>query len=168
MENKQIPDSRITSDKDEPNFPHRALNGRLNSNSFWNPLLTSATWMQVYLGLTKTVVGLVTQGYDVSWVMSYYVQTQSFGGEPQNMTHDSNDSKKLFTGNIDGDGSVTNAFARPIETILIRVEPVDCNGICQLRLEILGCNRPLTLSKVRGKVWRMQRCSLVNFLSIAV
>ncbi|XP_072049974.1 lactadherin-like [Amphiura filiformis] len=53
---------------------------------------------------------------------------------------------QLFLGNTDGNGYVTNIFDSPIETILIRIEPSECNLECQLRLEILGCNNSLALS----------------------
>ncbi|XP_072022959.1 lactadherin-like, partial [Amphiura filiformis] len=138
MENGQIPNSRITSEIEGPYDANKASDGRLNNNvGFWNK--GQSTWMQVYLGLTTTLAGLVIQGKDSNWVTSYYVQKQSFGGL-QYLTHDSNDSMKLFLGNTDGTTPVTNIFDSPIETILVRVEPHKWNGECQLRLELLGCS----------------------------
>ncbi|XP_072048489.1 uncharacterized protein [Amphiura filiformis] len=93
MENHQIPDSRITSEKDHLYFyTNRACKGRLNGITFWDTSTTSSSWMQVYLGLTTAVAGLVTQGNDPNWVMSYYVQMQSFGRELKYITHELNNS----------------------------------------------------------------------------
>ncbi|XP_066270107.1 lactadherin-like [Branchiostoma lanceolatum] len=90
---------------------------RLNSNlDFWTVSGQVGEWLQVDLGQTKDVTGVITQGRPNiadNWVTSYKLQYSTDGASFTTYAG-SDGSEMVFTGNTDGNTPVTNLLSNPI------------------------------------------------------
>ncbi|KAI8518018.1 hypothetical protein Bbelb_040350, partial [Branchiostoma belcheri] len=133
--------------------PHRA---RLNSPYGWTAASDDLhPYIQVDLGETKMVTGVVTQGRpgEDQWVRSYTIQYQ--GKDVGSIGRLGTTSVKwdtysegidgeptVFIGNSDSDTPVKQYLKKPICTRYLKIcpTPSDWHNACSMRLEILGYN----------------------------
>ncbi|XP_066293420.1 uncharacterized protein [Branchiostoma lanceolatum] len=136
-----------------PTGPHRA---RLNSPYGWTASVDDRQpYIQVDLGETKMVTGVVTQGKpgEDQWVRSYTIQYQ--GKDVGSISRLGTTSVKwdsysegvdgettVFNGNSDSDTPVKHYLKKPICTRYLKICPTpgDWHNACSMRLEILGYN----------------------------
>ncbi len=80
-------------------------------------------WMQIDLGESKAVAGVVTQGrVNSQFVRTFFVEHSNDG-----FAFSSVDSGNIFTGNTDGATEVTNMFTVGVVARYIRIYPVTYN-----------------------------------------
>ncbi|XP_033111313.1 lactadherin-like [Anneissia japonica] len=146
MESRRIPSINIQASSElRDNFGARRA--RLNSVSDsdghggWIAAKNNMNqWIQVDLGASKYVTGVITQGYENGWVTRFEIQY----GDDRNIkewktVRLGTGSPVVFEGNLDGDTAVTNIFPELIITRFLRIHPVEWHYCILLRFEILGC-----------------------------
>ena len=57
---------------------------------------------------------------------------------------------KVWNGNSDGLGTVTNMFRTPLEARFIRIYPLDYKSKMCLRLELYGCKKSKKVQSLLG------------------
>ncbi|XP_072017144.1 lactadherin-like [Amphiura filiformis] len=140
----RISDDRIVASSDKKH--HRARMARLNNPDGGWVYETSdmRPWIQVYMGVAKALIGIITQGgrrSDNRWVATCYIKVQVGGRYLYYLTDITNNTKKEFIANVDSSTPVIIMFDNAVETSVIRLEPHTCGEDgCELRLEILGCD----------------------------
>ncbi|NXJ12828.1 DCBD1 protein, partial [Odontophorus gujanensis] len=84
---------------------------------------TDTAWLELDLGTRRNVTGIVTKGsaeiYDF-YVMSYRVSSSRDGKNWRPYRGSSGQEDKVFEGNVDSLGEVSNAFIPPITTRYLR------------------------------------------------
>ncbi|XP_062410864.1 macrophage mannose receptor 1-like [Sardina pilchardus] len=110
---------------------------RLNGASCWMPSTSSNSWIQVDLGASKKITGVVVQGCPTAdfWVTTFKVQTSIDGTQWNDYTEDGGE----YPGSVDNTTPETQLLGKPVSVRYIRVLPVAWNGQAGLRLDILGC-----------------------------
>ncbi|XP_066295702.1 uncharacterized protein [Branchiostoma lanceolatum] len=143
MEDRSIPDSRITASSVR-SVNHKTYHGRLNSlegQSAWVAGVNErGQWLQIDLGGTAVVHGVVTQGratYD-QWVTSYKLQ-HSWNGRSWTTITDTDGSDKIFTGNADRSTRVTHILSPPVAARYVRFVVQTFITHMSMRVELLGC-----------------------------
>ncbi|KAI8490945.1 hypothetical protein Bbelb_313640 [Branchiostoma belcheri] len=151
MESGAIPDSSITAFSTwdlHLNLDYAPYRGRLNGVAgvgSWSGVTFIGQWLQVDLGETKRVTGVITQGrqrdYE-QWVTSYKLQYGADGATWTTYTG-SDGSDKVFTGNTDMNTPVTNLLDKPVDARYVRFVVQSWHGHISMRVEILGCGNIL-------------------------
>ncbi|XP_071808986.1 lactadherin-like [Asterias amurensis] len=97
-------------------------------------------WIEVDIGVSTLVAGVITQGGVSFRVTQYRVRYKKLPSSDFDDVIHRNGSIKVFEGNIqDARTPVTNMFDQSIVATIVRILPVAYkHGIC-LRLEMLGC-----------------------------
>ncbi|KAL2099694.1 hypothetical protein ACEWY4_004088 [Coilia grayii] len=110
---------------------------RLNSASCWMPSTPSNSWIQVDLGASKKVTGVVVQGCPAAdhWVTKFKIQSSTDGTQWNDYIEDGG----VFTGSMDRTTPETQLLGTPVSVRYIRVLPLEWNGQAGLRFDILGC-----------------------------
>ncbi|XP_078660161.1 uncharacterized protein LOC144904888 [Branchiostoma floridae x Branchiostoma belcheri] len=152
MESGAIPDGSITASSIGHHNLLLPYFGRLKGTAGWGGwgagYFLIGEWLQVDLGVIKSVTGTVTQGafYPVynqyTWVTSYKLE---YSGDATFWTTyaDSDGSDKVFTGNTDEKNPVTNLLDNPVDARYVRFYPQSWHGRPTMRVEILGCDTEL-------------------------
>jgi len=120
----------------------------LNSSSVWQPKKSSSgEWMQIDLGRSKRVYGIVTQGRNTRWVTRYEVDFSSDG----KMFHRVD---QVFQGNADSEGRVQGVFPYGVTARYLRIYPVQWHGAIGMRAAVMICQEEISLQleKVLKKV----------------
>ncbi|XP_063066766.1 macrophage mannose receptor 1, partial [Engraulis encrasicolus] len=110
---------------------------RLNGASCWMPSTASNSWIQVDLGASKKVTGVVVQGCPTAdhWITKFKIQTSTDGTSWTDYTADGG----VFPGSVDRTTPETQLLGTPVSVRYVRVLPVEWNGQAGLRFDILGC-----------------------------
>ncbi|KAM8828848.1 secretory phospholipase A2 receptor isoform 3-T3 [Spinachia spinachia] len=111
---------------------------RLNGNSCWRPSGSpTSSWIQVNLGQTRKVTGIVVQGCPQNdfWLTEFKIQHSMDETSWTDYTADG----QFFPGSTDRDGPVTQLLGTPVSTQYVRILPVGFNGQAGLRFDVLGC-----------------------------
>nr|XP_033801541.1 coagulation factor VIII isoform X2 [Geotrypetes seraphini] len=147
MENKHIQNHQITAssyiDKMftswEPSLARINLQGRINA---WRPKVSSnKQWLQVNFLKRMKVTGIITQGAKALFTSMYIKEfTLSISQDGVKwMPLLQNGQQKVFMGNRDHHGLVTNTLDPPLFTQYLRIHPWKWENDIALRTEFLGC-----------------------------
>ncbi|XP_022099496.1 EGF-like repeat and discoidin I-like domain-containing protein 3 [Acanthaster planci] len=142
MEDGTIPNARISASSSASWAP--AHGARLNWNSRWAPRRDAGSWIEVNLGESTMVSGVITQGnpprrQKPTYVTGYKVSYKNLSSSSRVYVTGGDGNITVFTGNMDSDTPVCNLFDKSVETTIVRIEPIEwCRGV-RLRLELLGC-----------------------------
>ncbi|XP_026154124.1 macrophage mannose receptor 1 isoform X2 [Mastacembelus armatus] len=136
VEDGNITDSQLSASSSTGLFtPDQA---RLKGNSCWMPSGNpTASWIQVNLGQTKKVTGIVTQGcpHNDHWLTKYKIQHSMDGTNWTDYTADG----QFFLGSSDRNTPETQLLGTPVSAQYIRILPVEINVQAGLRFDVLGC-----------------------------
>ncbi|CAH1270789.1 PXDN [Branchiostoma lanceolatum] len=141
MESGAIPDDSITASSSFTLKSRAPFHGRLNAppNRFWVPKRNKriGEWLQVDLGGIQRVTGTIIQGSGANWgawVRSYKLQYSADG-----TSWTTYGSEKVFPGNTNAGGRVTNLLDHPVDARYVRFVVQSWKYYIALRVEILGC-----------------------------
>ncbi|XP_042332197.1 lactadherin isoform X1 [Sceloporus undulatus] len=119
------------------------LNNRGIVNAWTSSNYDRSPWIQVNLMRKMRLSGIATQGARragrMEYVRAYKVSYSLDGREFVFCKDEEQDQDKIFSGNVDNDGTVTNMFNPPITAQYIRLYPVVCRRACTVRFELVGC-----------------------------
>ncbi|XP_050839339.1 discoidin, CUB and LCCL domain-containing protein 1-like isoform X3 [Serinus canaria] len=107
-----------------------------------------AAWLELDLGTRRNVTGIITKGSSEQhnyYVMSYHVSSSRDGKNWRPYRGSSGQEDKVFEGNADSQGEVSNAFIPPIIARYIRVTPQSWHQRIALKVALMGCQ----LARVR-------------------
>ncbi|KAM6190834.1 discoidin, CUB and LCCL domain-containing protein 1-like isoform 1-T1 [Sarcoramphus papa] len=108
-----------------------------------------AAWLELDLGTRRNVTGIITKGsseqYDY-YVTSYRVSSSRDGKNWRPYRGSGGQEDKVFEGNADSHGEVSNAFIPPIVARYIRVTPQSWHQRLALKVALVGCQ----LARVRA------------------
>ncbi|KAK5605402.1 hypothetical protein CRENBAI_025601 [Crenichthys baileyi] len=125
-----------------PQFARLDKAGKTNA---WSPSQNNRSeWIQVDLGKTKQLTGIITQGakdFGVVQFVSEFKVAYSNDGESWSIVKDENTSgDKIFQGNTDNNTHKKNVFEPPFYARYVRVIPWEWHERITLRMELLGCD----------------------------
>ncbi|KAM4634074.1 macrophage mannose receptor 1 [Polymixia lowei] len=136
VEDGNITDYQLSASSSLGSFtPSKA---RLNGNSCWMPSGNpNSNWIQVNLGQTRKVTGIVIQGCPMNdhWVTKFKVQHSVDGTTWTDHTVDG----PFFPGSTDRNTPETQLLGTPVSAKFVRVLPLDYNIQAGLRFDVLGC-----------------------------
>ncbi|XP_061451271.1 lactadherin isoform X2 [Rhineura floridana] len=119
------------------------LNNRGIVNAWTSSNYDRSPWIQANLLRKMRLSGIVTQGARrvgrLEYVQAYKLAYSLDGHEFVFFKDEEQDDDKIFTGNTDNDGTVTNLLNPPVTAQYIRIYPVICRRACTLRFELIGC-----------------------------
>ncbi|XP_039585028.1 discoidin, CUB and LCCL domain-containing protein 1-like isoform X7 [Passer montanus] len=107
-----------------------------------------AAWLELDLGTRRNVTGIITKGSSEQhdyYVTSYHVSSSRDGKNWRPYRGSSGQEDKVFEGNADNQGEVSNAFIPPIVARYIRVTPQSWHQRVALKVALVGCQ----LARVR-------------------
>ncbi|XP_058712565.1 discoidin, CUB and LCCL domain-containing protein 1-like isoform X2 [Poecile atricapillus] len=110
---------------------------------------TKAAWLELDLGTRKNVTGIITKGSSEQhnyYVTSYHVSSSRDRKNWRPYRGSSGQEDKVFEGNADSQGEVSNAFIPPIVARYIRVTPQSWHQSVALKVALVGCQ----LARVRA------------------
>ncbi|XP_054079982.1 discoidin, CUB and LCCL domain-containing protein 1-like isoform X2 [Rissa tridactyla] len=103
---------------------------------------SDSTWLELDLGARRNITGIITKGsseqYDY-YVTSYRVSSSRDGKNWRPYRGSSGQEDKVFEGNADSYGEVSNAFIPPIVARYIRVTPQSWHQRVALKVALVGC-----------------------------
>ncbi|XP_065713502.1 discoidin, CUB and LCCL domain-containing protein 1-like isoform X1 [Patagioenas fasciata] len=109
---------------------------------------TEAAWLELDLGTRRNVTGIITKGSSEQhnyYVTSYRVSSSRDGKNWRPYRGSSGQEDKIFEGNTDSRGEVSNAFIPPIVARYVRVTPQSWHQHVALKVALVGCQ----LARVR-------------------
>nr|XP_020506487.1 macrophage mannose receptor 1-like [Labrus bergylta] len=143
VEDRNISDSQLSASSSIGGFtPSQA---RLNGNSCWRPSgSATSSWIQVNLGQTRKITGIVIQGcpqYDY-WVTKFKIQHSMDGTTWTDHTPDG----PFFPGATDRNTPETQLLGSPMSAQYVRILPLEFSGQAGLRFDVLGCTPDYAIS----------------------
>ncbi|TNN53351.1 Macrophage mannose receptor 1 [Liparis tanakae] len=147
VEDGNLTDARLSASSSAGVFtPNKA---RLNGNSCWMPSGTqpvASSWIQVDLGESRKVTGIVIQGCPQNdhWLTKFKIQHSADGNSWKDHTEDG----QFFPGSTDRNSAVTQLLGTPVSTRYVRLLPVEFRGQAGLRFDVLGCTPDYAISCV--------------------
>ncbi|XP_066191373.1 discoidin, CUB and LCCL domain-containing protein 1-like isoform X1 [Sylvia atricapilla] len=108
-----------------------------------------AAWLELDLGTRRNVTGIITKGSSKQhnyYVTSYHVSSSRDGKNWRPYRGSSGQEDKVFEGNADSQGEVSNAFIPPMVTRYIRVTPQSWHQHVAMKVAVVGCQ----LERVRA------------------
>ncbi|GLD55459.1 macrophage mannose receptor 1 [Lates japonicus] len=136
VEDRNITDSQLSASSSIGLFtPNRA---RLNGNSCWMPSGNpTSSWIQVNLGQTRKVTGIVIQGCPQNdhWLTKFKIQHSMDGTTWTDYTADG----QFFPGSTDRNTPDTQLLGTPVSAQYVRILPLEFSGQAGLRFDVLGC-----------------------------
>ncbi|XP_047437308.1 lactadherin-like isoform X2 [Mugil cephalus] len=125
--------------------PQFARLDKVGKTNAWSPAHNNRSeWIQVDLGKTKRLTGIITQGakdFGVVQFVSVFKIAYSNDGESWRTVKEEDTSKdKLFQGNTDNNSHKRNLFESPFYARYVRVVPWEWHERITLRMELLGCD----------------------------
>ncbi|XP_038061064.1 lactadherin-like [Patiria miniata] len=139
MEDWTIPDDRITASSSSGD--KLAKKGRLNNNNAWQAASETNAWIEVDLGESTVVSGVITQGAFGWYVKHYKVAYKKQPSSDYEYVMDGNGDNKVFIGNFDVHTPVSNMFDESVSATVVRIEPNKWHHHVAMRLEYSGCRR---------------------------
>ncbi|XP_066060766.1 discoidin, CUB and LCCL domain-containing protein 1-like isoform X2 [Chamaea fasciata] len=103
---------------------------------------TEAAWLELDLGTRRNVTGIITKGSSEQhnyYVTSYHVSSSRDGKNWRPYRGSSGQEDKVFEGNADSQGEVSNAFIPPMVTRYIRVTPQSWHQHVAMKVAVVGC-----------------------------
>ncbi|XP_027570426.2 discoidin, CUB and LCCL domain-containing protein 1-like [Pipra filicauda] len=108
------------------------------------------TWLELDLGTRRNVTGIITKGSSEQlrdyYVTSYRVSSSRDGKNWKPYRGSASQEDKVFEGNADSHGEVSNAFIPPIVARYVRVTPQRWHQRVALKVALVGC----PLARVRA------------------
>ncbi|KAI1231321.1 hypothetical protein IHE44_0008263 [Lamprotornis superbus] len=101
-----------------------------------------AAWLELDLGTRRNVTGIITKGSSEQhdyYVTSYHISSSRDGKNWRPYRGSSGQEEKVFEGNADSQGEVSNAFIPPIIARYIRVTPQSWHQRVALKVALVGC-----------------------------
>ncbi|XP_047200502.1 macrophage mannose receptor 1 [Hippoglossus stenolepis] len=136
VEDGNITDSQLSASSSIGAFtPNKA---RLNGNSCWMPSGNpTSSWIQVDLGQTRKVTGIVIQGcpHNEHWLTKFKIQHSMDGATWTDYTGDG----RFLPGSTDRNTPDTQLLGSPLAAQYVRILPLDFSGQAGLRFDVLGC-----------------------------
>ncbi|XP_037553064.1 lactadherin isoform X2 [Nematolebias whitei] len=125
-----------------PQFARLDKAGKTNA---WSPAQNNRSeWIQVDLGKTKRLTGIITQGAKdfgvVQFVSEFKVVFSHDGTAWSTVKNEDGTKDKIFQGNVDNSSHKKNVFQLPFYARYVRVVPWEWHERITLRLELLGCD----------------------------
>nr|XP_021153156.1 discoidin, CUB and LCCL domain-containing protein 1-like isoform X4 [Columba livia] len=109
---------------------------------------TEAAWLELDLGTRRNITGIITKGSSEQhnyYVTSYRVSSSRDRKNWRPYRGSSGQEDKVFEGNTDSQGEVSNAFIPPIVARYVRVTPQSWHQHVALKVALVGCQ----LARVR-------------------
>ncbi|KAM6108664.1 discoidin, CUB and LCCL domain-containing protein 1-like [Pterocles gutturalis] len=109
---------------------------------------SEAAWLELDLGTRRNVTGIITKGSSEQhdyYVTSYRVSSSRDGKNWRPYRGSGGQEDKVFEGNADSHGEVSNAFIPPIVARYLRVTPQSWHQHVALKVALEGCQ----LARVR-------------------
>ncbi|XP_027561684.1 discoidin, CUB and LCCL domain-containing protein 1-like [Neopelma chrysocephalum] len=106
-------------------------------------------WLELDLGTRRNVTGIITKGSSEQhdyYVTSYRVSSSRDGKNWKPYRGSASQEDKVFEGNADSHGEVSNAFIPPIVARYVRVTPQRWHQHVALKVALVGC----PLARVRA------------------
>ncbi|XP_069731461.1 discoidin, CUB and LCCL domain-containing protein 1-like isoform X1 [Phaenicophaeus curvirostris] len=103
---------------------------------------SEAAWLELDLGTRRKITGIITKGSSEQhdyYVTSYRVSFSRDGKNWRPYRGSGGQEDKIFEGNIDSHGEVSNAFIPPIVARYIRVLPRSWHQRVALKVALVGC-----------------------------
>uniref|UniRef100_A0A8D0EQ07 Discoidin, CUB and LCCL domain containing 1 n=1 Tax=Strix occidentalis caurina TaxID=311401 RepID=A0A8D0EQ07_STROC len=110
---------------------------------------SEAAWLELDLGTRRNVTGIITKGSSEQYnyyVTSYRVSSSRDGKNWRPYRGSGGQEDKVFEGNTDSHGEVSNAFIPPIVARYVRVTPQRWHQRVALKVALVGCQ----LARVRA------------------
>ncbi|XP_030146275.4 discoidin, CUB and LCCL domain-containing protein 1 isoform X7 [Taeniopygia guttata] len=107
-----------------------------------------AAWLELDLGTRRNVTGIITKGSSEQhdyYVTSYRVSSSRDGKNWRPYRGNRGQEDKVFEGNADSQGEVSNVFIPPIIARYIRITPHSWHQRVALKVALVGCQ----LARVR-------------------
>ncbi|XP_037835578.1 lactadherin-like [Kryptolebias marmoratus] len=125
-----------------PQFARLDKAGKTNA---WSPARNNRSeWIQVDLGKTKRLTGIITQGAKdfgvVQFVSEFKVEFSHDGAAWSTVKDEDSSTDKIFQGNVDNNSHRKNVFEPPFYARYVRVVPWAWHDRITLRMELLGCD----------------------------
>ncbi|XP_020780599.1 lactadherin-like isoform X2 [Boleophthalmus pectinirostris] len=153
MRSRLISDSQISASSSfrtwgldsftwRPEYARLDKQGKTNA---WTAAVNDQNqWIQVDLGSSKKLTGIITQGAKdfghIQFVTAFKVSCSN-NGQDWSTVQDHKGQDKIFPGNTDNNVHKTNRFDPPLFCRFVRVLPWDWHGRITLRMELLGCSQ---------------------------
>lgn len=136
VEDGNITNSQLSASSSvNPFTPDKA---RLNGDSCWMPSgAATSSWIQVNLGETRKVTGIVIQGCPQgdNWITKFKIQHSMDGASWTDYTADG----ASLPGSTDRNNPETQLLGTPVSALYIRILPLEVSGQAGLRFDVLGC-----------------------------
>ncbi|KAM9532073.1 discoidin, CUB and LCCL domain-containing protein 1-like [Guaruba guarouba] len=103
---------------------------------------SDAAWLELDLGTRRNITGIITKGSSEQhdyYVKSYCVSSSRDGKNWRPYRGSSGQEDKVFEGNTDSHGEVSNAFIPPIVGRYVRVTPQSWHQRMAMKVALLGC-----------------------------
>lgn len=150
LRNNSIPDSSFKSsgtDRTWSGARWHAHYARLDRSSLvnaWRPDIDNEKqWWEIDMGDIYDVRGIVTQGSSrygtPQYITSYKIKYKMIQTRSWQYVLNVTGQQKIFSGNRDNDGRVTNYFVPSLTARYVRLEPVTWVNHISLRAEFLVC-----------------------------
>ncbi|CAH1794661.1 unnamed protein product [Owenia fusiformis] len=126
-------------------FGTLAKYARINSTSAWLPRdinpITTTEWIQVDLGKTMCIYGIVTKGRhdQQQWTTVYKLHYRK-DGDINFLTLKDDGKEKLLSANRDQDTAVGRNFTKPFDARFIRLYPKCWDNYAAIRFDLLVSN----------------------------
>ncbi|KAK5617685.1 hypothetical protein CRENBAI_001663 [Crenichthys baileyi] len=136
VEDGNITDFQLSASSSIGSFT--ANKARLNGNSCWMPSgSATSSWIQVNLGQTRKVTGIVIQGcpHNDHWVTKFKLQHSMDGASWTDYSSDGD----FFLGSTDRNTPDTQLLGTPVSAQYVRLLPQDFSVQAGLRFDVLGC-----------------------------
>ncbi|XP_061870289.1 discoidin, CUB and LCCL domain-containing protein 1-like isoform X2 [Colius striatus] len=101
-----------------------------------------AAWLELDLGTRRNVTGIITKGSSKQhdyYVTSYSVSSSRDGKNWRPYRGSGGQEDKVFEGNTDSHGEVSNAFIPPVVARYVRVTPQTWHQRVALKVALVGC-----------------------------
>ncbi|XP_065554063.1 discoidin, CUB and LCCL domain-containing protein 1-like [Lathamus discolor] len=103
---------------------------------------SDAAWLELDLGTRRNITGIITKGSSEQhdyYVKSYRVSSSRDGKNWRPYRGINGQEDKVFEGNTDSHGEVSNAFIPPIVGRYVRVTPQSWHQRVAMKVALLGC-----------------------------
>ncbi|KAM6045572.1 discoidin, CUB and LCCL domain-containing protein 1-like isoform 2-T2 [Chlamydotis macqueenii] len=103
---------------------------------------SNSAWLELDLGTRRNITGIITKGsselYD-SYVTAYRVSSSRDGKNWRPYRGSGGQEDKVFEGNADSHGEVSNTFIPPIVARYVRITPQSWHQRVAMKVALVGC-----------------------------
>ncbi|XP_010788507.1 lactadherin-like [Notothenia coriiceps] len=126
-------------------YPHYARLDKQGKTNAWTAATNNQSeWLQVDLGATKKVTGVITQGAkdfgSIQFVTAFKVAYSNDGRSWTIVKDETTKTHRIFPGNSDNNVHKKNIFEPSFYARYVRILPWDWHERITLRMELLGCD----------------------------